>query len=577
MAMLISKFHRMIQSRILWLAFLVIVIFSFVIWGTVTPDARDARDAFSPGTLDGKPVDPAVFRQAYFNTYLSVVLALGRAIDISPLIDEQLRQAAWQRIATLRAAERMGISVSDDEVAAAIQQHEAFQFEGQFNVMAYKAFAQSFLARFSASERQFEEYVRQEIALQKVRQILDRATLVTPFELARAFRAVTDRFEAEYVVVPQSLVERDVAVSDDDARRVYEENPERFRKPEQVRVDYVRVSALPFIPRVRVSDEEIQAYYDEHLTNFIVKAEETAEADAETNLFGQLTRYQPLDEVKQEITNLLLQRKALEEAYESAMNIVLALTPDREGQAATFEEVAATHERKIESLPPFSLGDDLPGIENAREFQRTAFELSLGPDAYFSNPVRGSNEVYVIALRERIPSRIPSFEEIRDEALRVARAQAIRKALDEKARRIREEVEQALSQKIDFRDAIAFYGLTAQTTGVFTASAGLESADQELADNLMSTVMLLNQGEISEPRQVEDGLLLVYAKSRLPSETISFESVRPQLTENIRRQIGRHNFDGWQKELLRAAKFEDRRRPVTEDDTEEAGDEEEAG
>ena len=37
MAMMISKFHRLIQSRLLWGAFLVIIVFSFVIWGMVWP------------------------------------------------------------------------------------------------------------------------------------------------------------------------------------------------------------------------------------------------------------------------------------------------------------------------------------------------------------------------------------------------------------------------------------------------------------------------------------------------------------------------------------------------------------
>lgn len=571
MAMMISKFHKLIQSKLLWLSFLVIVVFSFVIWGTVVPQSDHNRDAASPGSLDGKPVDPAQFRQAYFSTYLTVVMAIGRAIDITPRIDEQLRQAAWQRIVALRAAERMGIVVTDDEVAAAIQQHEGFAFEGRFNVMAYKSFVQNFLARFGFSERQFEEHVRQEIALQKTRMLIDRTTLVTPHELRRAFRTITDRFEVEYAILPLSLVEKNTHVGEEEARALYEKAPERFTRREQVRVDYVRIAKYPFIPRMRVTEEEIQAYYDENLTDFV---DESAQAETETgvdtNLFGSLTRYRPLDEVKQEISNILLERKAMDEAYETAMNLVVALTPDRDGNAPSFEAVAEQQKLNVLSAGPFAWGDELPGIENPRAFQTAALELSEGADSYFSNPVRGSNDVYVIVLRERIPPRVPAFEEVREEAIKLAREQALSEALLAKARSIREEAEKALGEKIGFRETLAFYDLTAGTTDVFSASTGVDLEDEELKQKILSAVVILDSGEISEPIATENGYLLVYVKSRQPGEQVSLEAVRPQLIESIRRQSGRHNFDAWQQHLLRAANFVDRRSaPSNEDEIED--------
>jgi peptidyl-prolyl cis-trans isomerase D len=571
MAMLISKFHKLIQSKLLWLTFIALVVISFVFWGAVTPDAGDRREAASPGTLDGKPVSPELFRQAYFSTYLTVVMAIGRGIDITPRIDEQLRQAAWQRLAALRAAERMGIVVTDDEVASAIQRHEGFQFEGRFNVMAYKSFVQNFLARFGVSERQFEEHVRQEIALQKTRMLIDRTTLATPFELQRAFRTITDRFQVEYVTLPRSLVEAEVAIGKEEARAFYDSAPERFAKPEQVRVDYIRVAAAPFIPRLRVTEEDVQAYYDENLSDFAIEEDDAEEAET-TNLFGRLTRYRPLDEVKQEITNILLERKALEEAYETAMNITVALTPDREGNAADFAAVAAQFKQRISTVGPFGLEDDLPGIEDPRAFKLAAFELSEGPDTYFSNPVRGSNEVYVLALRERIPSRVPAFEEVREEATRRARERAVADALLAKAQTVRKEAEDALAQKIGFRETIAFYGLTVSTSGVFSASTGLEIEDEDMAGDIMSAVLTLNAGEISEPIARDDGFLLVHVVSRQPGEMVSLEAVRPQLVERIRRQSGRFMFDAWQTHLLREAKFEDHRARRTEDEEAEEDD-----
>jgi len=281
MAMLISKFHKLIQSKLLWATFLVIVVFTFVIWGTQVPTQTDNASASSPGSLNGEPVPAARFREAYFNTYLTVVMAVARPINITPAIDEQLRKAAWQRLAALDEAGRLGLSATDDEVAAAIQQHEGFSTEGQFNKAAYKAFVQNFLARMGFTERQFEEHVRQEIVMQKARILVDRMTLVTPLELRRAFSSVSDRFRVDYVALGRDLVEGAVKVTREEARAYFDKNPAEFTIPEQVKVKYVRFAAAPFIPKVKVTEEDAQLYYDEHLSEF---EREEAESTNETEV-----------------------------------------------------------------------------------------------------------------------------------------------------------------------------------------------------------------------------------------------------------------------------------------------------
>ncbi len=130
MAMLITKFHRLIQSKILWLLFLVIIVFSFVIWGTQMPTTED-RAANDAGKLNGEAIAFDQFQEARFHTYLSVVLMSGRQINITPEVDEQLTDMAWQRIASLQEAEKLGLTTSDEEVIKAIQSLEFLQSNGQ--------------------------------------------------------------------------------------------------------------------------------------------------------------------------------------------------------------------------------------------------------------------------------------------------------------------------------------------------------------------------------------------------------------------------------------------------------------
>lgn len=573
MAMMIAKFHKLIQSKLLWLIFLGIVVISFVFMDAVVPSTPSAEQT-APGVLDGEPVPEAQFREAYFGTYLTVVMAVGRAIDITPRIDEQLREAAWQRIVALRAAERMGINATDDEVAAAIQQHEGFSFEGQFNIQAYKAFVQNFLARMGFTERLFEEHVRAEIVLQKLRSVIDRTTLVSPLELQRAFRTVTDRFTAEYTLVTPDLVEKDVALTDEQVKAFFDRDPAAFTRPAQVSVNVVTFDAARHAEQAVVTDEEAQAYYDENLREFVDETAETNDTAASTNVFETLTRYRPFDDVKAEIVSRLARVKAVDAARDAAMEFVVSLAPDADGRAPALDAAASNLGLTVTALAPFAATDEVPGYDDAPLFKRTAFELTPGPETYFSDPVAGSNAVHVLALREQIAARVPAFEEVKDEVLERARAEAITEALSKKTEAIRNDVITGLTQNISFADTLAFHGLKVSTTETFSASTGLPE-NEELGSVIVGAVMTLNQGEVSDATPVEGGLLLVHVKTRASGEAVTLDAIRPQLLETIRRQSGRLYFDAWQKHLLQKANFQDNR-PAA-DEGEEEFDEDEAG
>ncbi len=63
MTMMISKFHKLIQSRLLWGAILIIIVFSFVVWGMVWPSQMDEMDQVNAaGILDGEPVSHGEYR-----------------------------------------------------------------------------------------------------------------------------------------------------------------------------------------------------------------------------------------------------------------------------------------------------------------------------------------------------------------------------------------------------------------------------------------------------------------------------------------------------------------------------------
>ena len=577
MAMLISKFHRLIQSRLLWASFLVIIIFTFVVWGMRSPGAsKRAREQMSAGQLYGKYVSQEEFRGAYFNTYMSVVLMVGRPLDMTRDLDKELRAAAWRRLATLKKAADLGITATEDEVVATIQHHPGFADEGRFNPNRYMAFVQNMLAPMGFSSSQFEDHIRQEIVMQKLQAMIRPTILVSPSEIMRAYSSLTDKFSVEYVVITTNDVMKEVKVTEEDAEKFFNADPKFFTIPEKVRVKYVRIPVDDFLAIVttNITEEDALAYYDEHIEDYTVtnevavtakkdadKEADTNETASASNVVAQVTNKVTtlaFDQVKTNIMTILQRSAARDLASEAATDFAVSLAPDRDDNSIPFEEAVSNASRKLEvgTAGPFALREKVEGID-APAFNHTAFALKKTPEEYFSDAVVGSNYVYVIALEEKIPARVPEYKEVAEEVMEAATENAIADALAKKAPEVRDAVTKALADDKTFASALKPFKLKAEKLENFSATS--RDVTNEYFDTIVSGILTHNEGEVTDVLPTETGeVLVVYVAHRTPGLAGGLETLKPQIIETIKRQRVRLLYDDWQEYLLKEAGFEEK-------------------
>jgi len=567
MAMLITKFHRLIQNKLLWLAFLIIVVFSFVIWGTQMPDAAE-RQSNDAGKLNGESIPYEAYQQARFNTYLSIVLMSGRAVPVTPELEEQLHTMAWQRLASLKEAAKLGISSSDDEVVKSIHSFEFLQQGGRYNPQAYDQFAQQFLAQMRATKRDFEEHVRQEIIMQKLRVITERSLLVTPHEIERTFLTLTDTFEIEYVKLTPELISDDVKVSDEEVLAFFNKDPEQFTLAEKVKVKAAVFPIQDYVDQVEITDAEIQEFYDFNLDEYAIESDEP-----DTNLFSTaVTSYRPLEEVKDEIKQSLALKQAAILAEAKAGEFVQELSLNHKEGRGVFDKIAASMGTELIMAEPFTSRQIPEELEAGPQVVRAAFNLSDDDDYYYSDPVSGSNYVYVLALVERQPQRLPEFEEVKDDVEKMARELASYNALTEKAQALQEKAKEYISEGKSFDDAVTSFDLTSEKPKPFTMNT--IDMDEDIASVLIRHILVRNSGELTEPIPTEDGsILLGYVKSRTPATDMTSDTMRPQIISTLRRQSSQVVFQEMQNYLLEKGDFEDKLRRTVEQTDEAETDE----
>ncbi|QHI68757.1 SurA N-terminal domain-containing protein [Tichowtungia aerotolerans] len=537
--MMISKFHKMIQSKVVWYIVLGVIVISFVGFFTPTMGSRDeARKARSMATLFGKDVTQEEYRSALQNTHVWYILSSGRMPGTDQETANAMRQQAWTRLAMLRKAADEKLIVSDLEVINQIQQMPLFRGQnGAFDKSAY----QGILSQIGISPNLVENVVREQVAISKLMFSPVQAALIAPDELERAYHMYTDRLVFEYAVLPREQVAKDVSVTREEAEAFFNENKEMFRMPAKVRVSYVEYPVADFVAQAEVPEGAALQVYNQNIERYRIETtNETAEVE-----------YKPFEAVEAEITDVLKENAARRLAIEQATALVADIAPKSQNENPDFKGAVAAAGLKAKTLPAFGPNDDLPGIDPTAPFKRAA--LGLQDDVYssFSDAVPGKDKVYVISLEQRYASFLPDFETVESQVMEAASSKAVTETLAERSLEISDTLSAVLESGKSFKDAVVPLGLPVKATQEFDLSTQL---DNEYADELVSAGINAKQGELCRPVPVDSGVLFAYVAQRTSTDPeIGMAAVRDELINGLSGVRAQRLAAGWQAALMEEA------------------------
>jgi hypothetical protein len=528
----------MIRSRVLWAVFAVIISVSFVFTFSRSGGCRDTRaSASSVGELYGKAVPPEEFSAARLYE-----LGLRRNINIPPEAEKSFRKRVWTRLAALKTAEKVGLVATDGELASALQRDKNFAVDGQFNADRYRSIVRQ---QVGVTVPMFESYLRQELTLEKLRDMASGFAWSSPMEVRERVSDLADQRKVDYVVLDRKTVAPTAEVSREQAVAFYEANTNRFAVPERVRVAYVRFDVSNYLGRVELTDTNVAAYYDEHLDLYSV-----------TGTNGETTA-KPLADVRGDVEQRLRRSLAQEKAVEEAGRFAIELLPGRGTSGVPFDKAAAVAGLQVYTSGLFSASDKVPDID-VPAFTPAAFDLDLSdPSLKYSDVVPGSNTVAVLSLLERNAAFVPSFDTIASTVMPMAVSNATENAFREKVASMRQSVAAALLEGKSFRDAVAGFSLNVSTSAPFAVQVGLPEG-APYADALPGAVAPLDKGELSDPTPCAEGLLIAYVVDRIPAEPAAVELLAAQMQNSLSRYLGGMVYRTWADAMLADAGLNDR-------------------
>lgn len=207
--------------------------------------------------VNGEAVSPSEFDQQY-GQLLRMYQQQG-ASDLNPFLQTQLRRMAMdqlvQRELIDQEAQRHGIVVTDDEVAAAVKAIPGFQSGGRFDIDLYRRA----VTNAYGSPAKFEERLRKDLAYQKMVVLLRGTAKVSEDEVKDAWAAENDRLSFELARFPYALARAEVKVTDAQVKdflaregakvdEYYKAHPARFDRPRRMRARHILVSVAENAP-----------------------------------------------------------------------------------------------------------------------------------------------------------------------------------------------------------------------------------------------------------------------------------------------------------------------------------------
>nr|WP_320116835.1 SurA N-terminal domain-containing protein [uncultured Desulfuromonas sp.] len=471
----------------------------FLVWGKGRDQQRDITVA---AQVNGTDISFEQFRTTYSNMYNLYHNLYGQ--NFTPELEKQL-QLTRQSInllidqaLLLEEAERMHLSISDDELVQTIAEVPAFQVDGVFNKEQYI----SVLSYQRMTPELFEQMQKQQMLVNLTQAQIRSEAVVSDEDVADEYRRLNEKVNLSYVAFKTGDFTDAVKVTDEGLSSYYAANQESFRVAQQVALSLVTLSPADYLEQVTLEEGDIQRYYDRHLANYAIPEQVSAAhilipvaADA--------------DDAQRE-----KQRALAEQVLEKAQ------TGDFAKLAKQYSADAATAKKGGE-LGLFQRGVMDPAFESAA-FALTKDTLSPVVETRFG--------YHIIKGGEHIEAGFTPLAEVRDEVEKALRLDEARKLAYEKAM----DAYNLNRKENNFSAAAETLGATPVETGLFSQAQAIPAVG--ISAELTEKAFAANAGELLAPVNTTRGVVLATVTENVASHIPELSAVKAEVTEAYKRQ-----------------------------------------
>ena len=448
--------------------------------------------------VNGEQITQTELSQAVDMQRRQLMQQLGKDFDASLLDEKLLRDAALKglidRKLLLQGAADSKFGFSEAALDQVILQTPEFQVDGKFNAERFD----QVIRQLGYSRMQFRQMLTQEMLIGQVRAGIAGSGFVTDAEVLAFARL--EKQTRDFATVNIKADPAAVKLTDDEVKAYYDQHAKEFMTPDQVVIDYLELKKSSFFDQVTVKDDELQAAYEK----------ETA------NLAEQRRAAHILIEVNDKVTEA--QAKAKIEDIQARL-----------AKGEKFEALA-----KEFSQDPGSAnnGGDLgfagPGVYDP-DFETALYGLKQDQ---VSVPVRTTFGWHLIKLLGVEAPEVPSFASLKDKLTRELKAQQVEQRFVEATKQL----EDAAFEASDLAQPASDLKLTVHTSAPFGREGGEGVAANRAVVTAAFSPEVLDEGANSSAIELDpETIIVLRAKEHLKPAQLPLEKVeaaiRTQMTK----------------------------------------------
>ena len=448
--------------------------------------------------VNGEEITQTELSQAVDMQRRQLMQQLGKDFDASLLDEKLLRESALKglidRKLLLQGAADSKFGFSEAALDQVILQTPEFQVDGKFSAERFD----QVIRQLGYSRMQFRQMLTQEMLIGQVRAGIAGSGFVTDAEVLAFARL--EKQTRDFATVNIKANPAAVKITDEEVKAYYDQHAKEFMTPDQVVIDYLELKKSSFFDQVTVKDDELQAAYQK----------ETA------NLAEQRRAAHILIEVNDKVTDA--QAKAKIEEIQARL-----------AKGEKFEALAKEFSQDPGSA---SNGGDLgfagPGVYDP-DFETALYALNKDQ---VSAPVRSTFGWHLIKLLGVEAPQVPTFASLKDKLTKELKTQQVEQRYVEATKQL----EDAAFEASDLAQPASDLKLTVRTSAPFGREGGEGVAANRAVVTAAFSPEVLDEGANSSAIELDpETIIVLRAKEHLKPAQLPLESVaaaiRTQMTK----------------------------------------------
>lgn len=494
---------RQHQNWLKWsLALVCLAFVVFYIPDFLRGTGADAAATDTVAIVNGHQIRADEFRRAYQSQMQAYRSAYGGQMSEQVLkqlgIDQQILQQLVDERAALAEADRVGVKVSDAEVAQRIYGIPAFLENGAFiGQSRYQQLLASQNPPLTISD--FEEGIRRSLVMEKLRASVTEWLSVSDKELQDEYRRRNDKIKLAVVAFNADSYRPDVTASDADVSSYFEGHQADFRIPDRRKVKYVLIDIDALRAKVVVSPADLTRAYNDNIAQFTSPEQVRA-------------------------SHILLKTEGKDDAAVKAK--ADEILKEAKG-GADFAELA---KKNSEDDSNNKNGGDLDYFGRGRmvpEFDAVAFTMQSGQ---LSDVVKTQFGYHIIKVTDKKAGATRPIEEVKQQLTDQLQSERAQQQATDLAQRLQGQIKTAA----DLDTVAKAEGLAVQETGFFAKDEPILSVGS--SPEMATRAFTLADGEVSPALRASRGFVFETVTAKQDSYIPKLDEVKDKVKDAVLRQ-----------------------------------------